>query len=88
MREVFEDTTGLYGYDRDYLNWRDLFEDTGITQTEDDLRELERLFGEFLRAFYFTSDESESISREEYYSDSGLGSDRIDWERFREIKKT
>jgi hypothetical protein len=93
MRERFneiadEDDITYNDRGQAYREWRDFFEDTGITLTEDDNREIERLFSEFLRAFYLTSDNRDSFPRDDYYADSGLGSDRIDWERFREIKKT
>jgi len=72
----------------DYISYRDIFYDTGILAVEDDIREIERLWDKFLRSFYLVSAEPGSVSREEFYSDSGLNRDRIDWEAWREVKRT
>jgi hypothetical protein len=88
MHEIYTYITGENPRHDNYRDWRELFDDTGVEIVEDNPREIERLWNEFLRAFYLTSDEEGSIARDIYYADSGLGSDRIDWEVFREIKKT
>jgi hypothetical protein len=92
LRDVFLDIAGgswSYGdTEDDYQNYKELWLDTGVTVVEDDEDELVWLWDQFLRAFYLTSAEPGNVSRSQYYQDSGLGKDRIDWERYREIKKT
>jgi hypothetical protein len=71
-----------------FEDWWELFIDTGITRIEQAPAEVDRLWDQFLRAFYLTGDDEGSVPRNDFYADSGLTKRRIDWQKWREVKRT
>jgi len=69
-----------------YEYW-DLFLDTGawIRRSYDMIN---RLWEDFLRAFWLTSSEPGAVPRDEWYDEADVDPSLIDWDRWREIKRT
>ena len=77
-----EDEESPLGYD-----YWDLYLDTGAWIGRS--REIiDRLWEDFLRAFWLVSDEPDSMPRDEWYDEADVDRSLIDWDRWREIKHT
>jgi hypothetical protein len=63
--------------------WWNLYIDTGITRIENNREEVDRLWRDFLRSFY-----NNDLPRQDWYEDTGLTKDRIDWATWRELKRS
>jgi hypothetical protein len=72
---------------RDAPEWWDLYLDTGAYLNRNYVQ-VNYFWGEFLRAFWLNSQEDGSIPREDFYDDAEIPPSLVDWERWRELKKT
>lgn len=69
-------------------DWFDLYRDA-VTPLELDDDEFYHFWEQFLRAFYLTSGERESLPRDEFYQELGVRKRDfgMDWQEWREIKR-
>jgi hypothetical protein len=89
MREIFEDVTGS---DFEYDEWREVYDPMSLSlrytgNDEEDDENVETYWDEFLRAYYLTSAEPGSVSREQFHQDTGIPESRIDWGLWKSIKR-
>lgn len=85
--EIFNDVTDTSGLSVNARDYWDLFSDTGLP-TGLDYDSTNEAWDEFLRAFWLNSTEAGSIRRETFYNDWDLSRELIDWDAWREYKKT
>lgn len=69
-------------------NYRELYENATAPLQLDEAED-RRFWGEFLQAFYLTSGERGSISRDRFYRNIGIRKRdfEMDWQEWREIKR-
>jgi len=72
---------------RDAPEWWDLYLDTGAYVNRNYVQ-VNYFWNEFLRAFWLNSMEPGSILRTDFYDDADVPKSLVDWERWRELKKT
>lgn len=72
---------------RDAPAWWDLFLDTGVYTGLSNTR-VDEAWDDFLRAFWLNSSEEGSIPRDEFYDKWDVEPSLVDWEEWRELKKT
>jgi hypothetical protein len=80
MQGIYRNIEGGY---TDYLDWRELFDQLAVIYESD--AEREDFWDEFLRAFKLRMSDPRSVSRETFYSDSGIPKERIDWGLWRDV---
>lgn len=80
LRGTYQDVTGTT---TGYLDYRELFDNYSFIY--DDEEKLE-YFDMFLRAFYLNRDAPGSVSRDEFWRQSGVPKSAFDWEEWREVR--
>jgi hypothetical protein len=85
MQNIFTDVTGGSLTGSNYLEWRELYDHLSVIFDTDE--EIEHYWDQFLRAFYLTSSEPGSVSRQRFYRNTGIPANQIDWDLWREIKR-
>lgn len=89
--DIWNDVTGDdAAYPRrlhDCPEWWDLYLDTGAWISQD-YGTVNVLWRDFLRAFWLNSQEDDWLPRTEWYDEADVNAQMIDWEEWREIKKT
>ncbi len=87
LRDTWQYVTGENRYASLFDDYLEIYNDTGMS-LEESQAEYERLWDKFLRAFWLNSGEDGSVPRDDWYEDANVPKDRIDWEHWREVKKT
>jgi len=85
-REIWYDVTGIPDEFSDINQYWEIFVDSGAP-IDVSYGRVNRLWRNFLRAFYLTLDEANGYTRDDWYEDADTVPALIDWQRWREVKR-